>query len=58
MREPQRLATEISENVVQGVPVFEDYDGPGEDRVLFAKILGEPKFTRALHSALGDRQGS
>lgn len=30
---------ESSANVVQGVPVFEEYDGPGEDRVLFSKIL-------------------
>jgi ribosomal protein S18 acetylase RimI-like enzyme len=30
---------EISEKVVEGVSVFEDYDGPGEDRVLFSKIL-------------------
>ena len=30
---------EISEKVVEGIPVFEDYDGPGEDRVLFSKIL-------------------
>jgi ribosomal protein S18 acetylase RimI-like enzyme len=30
---------EVSEKMVEGVPVFEDYDGPGEDRVLFAKTL-------------------
>jgi GNAT superfamily N-acetyltransferase len=33
---------EISKTVVEGVPFFEDYDGPGEDRVLFSKILSEP----------------
>jgi len=33
---------EISENVVEGAPVFKDYDGPGEDRVLFSKVLSGP----------------
>jgi len=32
---------EISKSVVEGVPFFEDYDGPAEDRVLFSKILRE-----------------
>ena len=27
---------DLSEKVVEGVSVFEDYDGPGEDRVLFS----------------------
>ncbi len=30
---------ESSRYVVEGVPIFENYDGPGEDRVLFSKIL-------------------
>jgi hypothetical protein len=30
---------DLSEKVVEGVAVFEDYDGPGEDRVLFSKTL-------------------
>jgi predicted GNAT superfamily acetyltransferase len=30
---------EISEKIVEGISVVEDYDGPGEDRVLFSKIL-------------------
>jgi ribosomal protein S18 acetylase RimI-like enzyme len=34
---------ETSERVVEGVPFFADYDGPGEDRVLFSKTLSEPK---------------
>jgi GNAT superfamily N-acetyltransferase len=34
---------ETSENVVQGIPIFEEYDGPGEDRVLFSKILQDLK---------------
>lgn len=29
-----------SEKMVDGIPVFEGYDGKGEDRVLFSKILG------------------
>jgi len=33
-----------SEKVVDGIPVIEGYDGKGEDRVLFYKVLG------ALHS--------
>ena len=33
---------EISERVAEGVSVFKDYDGPGEDRVLFSKMLREP----------------
>ena len=33
---------EISQKVVEGVSVFEDYDGPGEDRVLFSKMLTGP----------------
>ena len=28
-----------SEKIVDGIPVFEAYDGKGEDRVLFSKIL-------------------
>lgn len=35
---------EISEKVVEGVSVFEDYDGPGEDRMLFSKILTAPGY--------------
>jgi ribosomal protein S18 acetylase RimI-like enzyme len=30
---------EDSGRLVDGIPVFEDYDGPGEDRVLFSKAL-------------------
>jgi RimJ/RimL family protein N-acetyltransferase len=30
---------EISERVIEGISVFEDYDGPGEDRVLFSRML-------------------
>jgi predicted N-acetyltransferase YhbS len=30
-----------SEKIVDGVPVVEGYDGKGEDRVLFFKILGD-----------------
>jgi len=30
---------EESAKVIDGVPVFEGYDGKGEDRVLFAKTL-------------------
>jgi GNAT superfamily N-acetyltransferase len=30
---------EGSDNVIDGIPVFEDYDGKGEDRVLFFKTL-------------------
>lgn len=33
---------EISEKEIEGISVFEDYDGPGEDRVLFSKILSGP----------------
>jgi ribosomal protein S18 acetylase RimI-like enzyme len=33
---------EISEKVIEGVSVFEEYDGPGEDRVLFSKVLSAP----------------
>jgi ribosomal protein S18 acetylase RimI-like enzyme len=29
-----------SEKIVDGIPVVEGYDGRGEDRVLFSKILG------------------
>ena len=30
---------EISERIIEGISVFEDYDGPGEDRVLFSRTL-------------------
>jgi ribosomal protein S18 acetylase RimI-like enzyme len=30
-----------SEKIVEGIPVIEGYDGKGEDRVLFSKILGD-----------------
>jgi len=33
---------DISEKVIEGVSVFEDYDRPGEDRVLFSRMLREP----------------
>lgn len=28
-----------SEKIVDGIPIFEGYDGKGEDRVLFSKVL-------------------
>lgn len=34
---------ENSGSLVEGVPFFEDYDGPGEDRVLFSKVLKGPQ---------------
>ncbi|HWH60651.1 MAG TPA: GNAT family N-acetyltransferase [Terriglobales bacterium] len=33
---------ENSGRVVDGIPISEDYDGPGEDRVLFSKLLKIP----------------
>lgn len=33
---------ENSGKLVDGVPVAENYDGPGEDRVLFSKVLKSP----------------
>jgi ribosomal protein S18 acetylase RimI-like enzyme len=34
------FSVEDSEKVVDGTPVIEGYDGKGEDRVLFYKVLG------------------
>lgn len=33
---------ENSDTLVDGIPIFEDYDGPGEHRVLFSKLLKSP----------------
>ena len=33
------FSAEDSEKIVDGVPVFEGYDGKGEDRILFSKSL-------------------
>jgi ribosomal protein S18 acetylase RimI-like enzyme len=33
------FSAEDSENVIDGVPIFEGYDGKGEDRVLLSKSL-------------------
>jgi ribosomal protein S18 acetylase RimI-like enzyme len=34
------FSMEPSEKTIEGIPVAEDYDGPGGDRVLFSKALG------------------
>jgi GNAT superfamily N-acetyltransferase len=34
------FSVQESETVVDGIPVIEGYDGKGEDRVLFYKVLG------------------
>ena len=34
---------ENSGTIIDGIPVFEDYDGVGEDRVLFSKVLKSTK---------------
>jgi hypothetical protein len=34
------FAMEPSERSIEGIPVAENYDGKGEDRVLFYKTLG------------------
>ena len=42
---------ENSGRVVDGIPVSENYDGPGEDRVLFSKLLKIPEpYATALDS--------
>ena len=35
------VKTNDSEKTIDGISVFEDYDGEGEDRVLFYKTLGK-----------------